>query len=415
VKPNVRGDQTSNKPSTSDRALSPAFRQYLAARALGAAANQMLGVALGWQVYDLTGRAWDLGLVGLVQFLPAFLLTVPAGHLVDSMDRKKLLAASLAMQASVALVMCWGSVGQWIERDLILLLCLLLGASRALQLPAQQALIPSLVPAGAMPRSLALNAAVNKMATIGGPALGGFLYMAGAGVVYAICTLMLLTSMVCAWRISVERHERDTNPVTLRSLLAGIQFVRGNPVVMGAIAVDMWAVVLGGVAALLPIYAKDVLHTGPWGLGLLRSAPALGGLLMSAWMAHRPFASSVGRVMFTAVFVYGVATGLFALSSNLFLSLALLTVVGGADLVSTVLRHALVQMSTPRPLLGRVSAVGSTAIVASNQLGQFRAGAMAEFMGPIAAALLGGVGILVSAAWCMRAFPTLVRRNTYSD
>jgi MFS family permease len=412
----MRGDGYDRPMSIpGDGVLSKAYRQYLVARALGAAANQMLAVALGWQMYDLTGRAWDLALVGLVQFIPALLLTVPAGHLVDSSDRKKVLAASLAMQGAAALLLCWSSVGLWVGRDLILLLCLLIGASRALQLPSQQALIPSLVPALAVPRALALNATVNKVSTIGGPALGGFLYVAGAGVVYGTCAIMLLVATICALRVSSQPHARDTSPVSLRSLFAGVAFIRANPVVLGAIAVDLFATVLGSVAALLPIYAKDVLHTGPWGLGLLRSAPAVGGLVVSIWMTHHAVTHSVGRRMFIAVGVYGAATALFAVSGNLVVSMLLLTIVGAADLMSTVLRHSLVQMATPNELLGRVSAAHSTSISASNQLGQFRAGAVAEYTGPVIAALLGGVTTLVAAALCVRAFPALARRKTFTE
>lgn len=394
--------------------LSRAYRQYLISRALGAAANQMLAVALGWQMYDLTGSAWDLGLVGLVQFLPAILLTVPAGHLVDSVDRKKVLALSMVLQGAAAILLGWSSVGLWIERDLILVLCVLIGTARALQLPSQQALIPSLVPASAIPRALALNAMVNKISTIGGPALGGFLYVAGAGVVYGTCALMLLIATLCALRVPSTPRQRDRSPVTLHTLFAGFAFIRANPVVLGAILVDLFATVLGGVAALLPIYAKDVLLTGPWGLGLLRSAPAIGGLIVSAWLTHRPPTKSVGRYMFIAVGIFGAATVLFSLSTNLIMSLFLLTIVGASDLMSTVLRHSLVQMTTPNELLGRVSAAHSTSISASTQLGQFRAGAVAEFTGPVAAVFLGGIATLLAAALCVRAFPALARRNTFT-
>ncbi len=395
--------------------LSRAYRQYLIARSLGAAANQMLAVALGWQMYDLTGRAWDLGLVGLVQFVPALLFTIPAGHLVDSSDRKKILAISLAMQATAAILLCVASVGQWVGRDLILLLCLLIGASRALQLPSQQALIPDLVPAAAVPRALALNAMVNKISTIGGPALGGFLYVAGAGVVYGSCSVMLLVATMCALRVPAKPHTRDGSPVSMQSLFAGIAFIRANPVVLGAIALDLFATVLGSVAALLPIYAKDVLHTGPWGLGLLRSAPAVGGLVISALMTHRAITHSVGKRMFIAVSVFGISTLLFSLSTNFIVSLMLLVVVGASDLMSTVLRHSLVQMATPNALLGRVSAAHSTSITASNQLGQFRAGAIAEYTGPVVAAAVGGITTLLAAVLCMRAFPQLARRKTFTQ
>ena len=255
---------------------------------------------------------------------------------------------------------------------------------------------------------------VNKISTIGGPALGGFLYVAGAGVVYGTCAVMLLVGTACCLRVPSVPHVRDDAPTTLRTLFAGFTFVRDNPVVLGAIAVDLFATVLGGVAALLPIYAKDVLHAGPWGLGLLRSAPAVGGLVVSAWMTRRAVTHSVGRTMFIAVGIFGTSTVLFSLSTNIFLSLFLLTIVGAADLMSTVLRHSLVQMATPNHLLGRVSAAHSTSISASNQLGQFRAGAVAEYTGPVVAAFLGGIATLLSAAACVRAFPDLAKRNTFT-
>ena len=345
--------------------------------------------------------------------MPALLFTIPAGHWVDEFDRRRVLAASLAIQGAVALLLGWSSGGAWVSRDLILLLCVPIGLARALQLPSQQAIVPSLVSMVQLPRALSLNASMNKLATIAGPALGGFLYLAGPGVVYAVCTALLGVSMVLALTLALVRSPRLPEPISLASLFAGFGFVRDHRIVLGAVTLDLFAVLLGGVTALLPIYAKDILQCGPWGLGLLRAAPAVGGLVVSAWLTFRPVTRAVGMTMFWAVSVYGLATVFFSLSSHLWLSLALLTVVGSADMLSTVLRQTLVQIETPDALRGRVGAAHSMFIAASNQLGQFRAGAVAEIAGPVVTAVAGGMGTLCVAIACARGFPALRLRDTY--
>ena len=391
--------------------LSPSFRRFLWARLFGNAALQMLLVALGWQVYELTASAWDLGLVGLLQFLPALLLTIPAGQLIDRVDRRKVLAASIAIQAAVAAMLAASSFGGWVARDLILGLAMAIGVSRALQMPAQQAMIPALVELPELPRATALASTVMKVAVVGGPALGGFVYAAGAEVVYGAACVLLAASFAFVLAIAPARTPPAREPVSWASVFAGFAFVWRHKVALGAISLDLFAVLLGGATALLPIYAKDVLDTGPWGLGLLRSAPALGALVVGAWLARRPLGSRVGRTMFVSVAIYGAAILVFGLSHWFWLSLVALAVSGGADMVSVVIRLTLIQVETPDGMRGRVSAVNSVFIGASNELGEFRAGAMAAWLGAVGSVVVGAIGTLAVAALWVRLFPALAQRD----
>ncbi len=377
--------------------------------------NQMLMVAVGWQMYDLTGSAWDLGLVGLLQFTPALALTLVAGHVADRYDRARVLALCYTAQAVIGLVLATAAHQQWTSRELLLLLSVVLGTTKAFQMPTQQALAPLLVPPEVLPRALAFSSAGMQAAIIGGPALGGFVYVAGADVVYAMCALLF--GAACLLMLGVRHHHAllPKAPVSLDTLLAGVRFIRQRPVVLGAISLDLFAVLLGGATALLPMFAKDILHVGPWGLGLLRGAPAAGALLMSLAMTRWPLQRRVGKLLFAAVAVYGVATLGFALSTLFWLSFAALFVSGAADMVSVVIRQSLVQLDTPNEMRGRVSAVNSIFIGASNQLGEFESGATAALLGPVGSVLLGGFGtLLVALAW-MKLFPDLARRDRLSE
>ena len=392
-------------------ALPRSFHFFLWGRLAGNSANQMLLVALGWQVYDLTGSAWNLGLVGLFQFLPAIVLTIPAGQLVDRVDRRKVLGASMALMLVAAVLLAWGSHVGWMSRDVIFVLCLVLGAARALQAPSQQAIVPQIVTTKDLPRALAMSTAMLKISTIGGPAVGGFLYAFGPSFAYGTCAVLLVASLAFVAAIRKPASHASKGPVTLSSMLAGFGYIRDHKVVLGAISLDLFAVVLGGATALLPMFAKDVLQTGPWGLGLLRAAPAAGGLLMAYSLARRPIDARVGHWMFGAVGVYGIGILVFAVSRSFALSLAALAVSGAGDMVSVVIRQSLVQLETPDEMRGRVSAVNGTFIQASNQLGEFRAGAMAAWLGPVGSVIAGGIGTLLIVAIWMRLFPMLVRRD----
>ena len=388
-----------------------AFIRLWFARLAGSAANQMLMVAIGWQIYDLTGSAWDLGLVGLLQFAPALLLVLVAGHVVDRFHRARILTLCMAAQAGIAVVLALAAWRGWASRELLLGLSIAIGSVKAFQMPTQQAITPLLVPAQALPRALAFSSAGMQGAIIAGPALGGFVYVAGPAAVYATCTALFMLAGALLLAVRYHHAPRGRQAVTLDSLLAGVRFVTGRPVVLGAISLDLFAVLLGGATALLPMFAKDILHVGPWGLGLLRGAPAAGALAMSLALSRWPVQRRAGHVLLGAVALYGAATLGFALSTWLVLSIALLAVNGAADMVSVVIRQSLVQLETPDEMRGRVSAVNSVFIGASNQLGEFESGATAALLGPVGSVLLGGLGSIAIAALWLRLFPALARRN----
>lgn len=402
--------------SASDLFALRAFMRMWFARLFGTTGNQMLMVAVGWQMYELTGSAWDLGLVGLYQFVPALLLTLVAGHVADRLHRGRIVAACLVTQASVALILVsatqgWGASHGWASRELLLGVSVLLGVARAFQMPAQQALTPMLVPPAMLPRAMAFSSAGMQAAVIGGPALGGLIFVAGATAVYATSALLFATGCVLISRVDYEHLPPPREPVSLRSLLAGAEFVWQRKALLGAVSLDLFAVLLGGATALLPMFAKDILQVGPWGLGLLRAAPAVGALLTSAVLTRWPMERRVGRTMLSAVALYGLCMVAFGLSTSFVLSLVLLAISGGADMVSVVVRQTLMQIETPNAMRGRVSAVNSVFIGASNQLGEFESGATAALLGPVGSVVAGGIGTLLVAALYVRSFPALARRD----
>jgi MFS family permease len=388
-----------------------AYMRLWFARLSGTAAAQMLMVALGWQMYELTGSAWDLGLVGLFQFAPALALVLVAGHVVDRYHRARILSACMAVQAGVALLLLVGSVQGGSQRTLLLSLSLVLGAVRAFQMPAQQAIVPLLVPTALLPRALAFSSAALQAAVIAGPALGGFLYVAGAHTVYGVCAALFALAAGFSLGIRYEHAAPPPSKMSAETLLAGVRYVWQQKMVLGAVSLDLFAVLLGGATALLPIFARDLLHVGPWGLGLLRGAPAVGALLMSALMTRWPVTRRPGRVLLGAVAVYGLTMLVFGASTNFTLSMLALGVGGGADMVSVVIRQTLVQLETPDAMRGRVSAVNSVFIGASNQLGEFESGATAALFGPVGSVLLGGIGTLMVAVLWFRLFPELSGRE----
>jgi MFS family permease len=370
----------------------------------------MLMVAVGWQMYDLTGSAWDLGLVGLLQFLPALALVLVTGDVVDRHHRARVAASCVGVQATVALVLALAPWAGGPRRELLLALAVVLGTAKAFQMPAQQALTPLLVPTALLPRALAFSAAGMQLAIIAGPAIGGLLYVAGATTVYATCTLLFAVAAVLLLRVN-HASPPPRERATWQTLLAGVSYVRSNPVVLGAISLDLFAVLLGGAAALLPMYAKDLLHVGPWGLGLLRGAPAIGALVMSLALTRWPITRRAGPRMLWSVAVYGAATAVFGVSTSFALAMLALAVTGAADMVSIVVRQSLVQLETPDAMRGRVSAVNSVFIGASNQLGEFESGATAALLGPVGSVVLGGAGSIVVALLWWRWFPALARRD----
>lgn len=388
------------------------FRRFWLTRVATTIAYQMIGVAVGWRVYELTGSALALGLIGLAQFLPALLLVLPAGQVADRHDRRRVAALAQRISAAAAVLLALGSHGGWLGVPGIYALVLVIGAARAFEAPSLQALLPRLVPPERLGSAVAASASAMQTAVITGPALAGFVYAAGPAVVFAASALLWGLASVQLGRIeTLARPAAAAPPPGLDTLFGGIAFIRSRPVVLGAISLDLFAVLLGGATALLPIYARDILLTGPLGLGLLRSAPAVGALAMSLWLARHPPQHGVGLRMFVAVAVFGVATIVFALSTQFALSLAALVVLGAADMISVVIRASLVQLETPDAMRGRVSAVNSIFIGASNQFGEFESGLTAALLGTVPAAALGGIGTLLVVVLWMRLFPELVRRE----
>jgi MFS family permease len=387
------------------------YMQLWFARLAGVAAGQMLMVAVGWQMYDLTGSAWDLGLVGLLQFAPALALALPAGHLIDRHHRGCIVALCLAVQVVVAGALGAGTLGGLATREWLLAASVVLGAVRAFQMPAQQALTPLLVPPALLPSALAFSSAGLQGAIIAGPAIGGMIYAAAAPLTYGVCAALFAIAAVLCVRIRYEHAAPALEPATLHALLAGVRFVVRQKVVLGAISLDLFAVLLGGATALLPIFARDILHVGPWGLGLLRAAPAAGALAMSLALTRWPVRRRTGPLLLGAVAVYGLATLAFGISTHFIASLLALVVTGGADMISVVIRQTLVQLETPDAMRGRVSAVNSLFIGASNQLGEFESGATAALLGPVGSVLLGGLGTLLVAGLWLGLFPALARRD----
>ena len=387
-----------------------AFVRFWLARLGGTTANQMLMVALAWHMYDITSSAWDLGLVGLFQFVPALVFTLPAGHLADRLHRGRIFAACMLAQALAAAVLLAALYGDFGTRELILGISVVLGMARAFQMPAQQALTPQLVPQVLLQRAITLSASAMQAAIICGPALGGVLYTFGPATVYA-CSLVLLL-LAGGVALTVRYHHKTASAAaSWSSVLAGVSFVWQRKVILGATTLDLFAVLLGGATALLPIFARDLLQTGPVGLGLLRAAPAVGALAMSLVLVRWPLKRKVGHKLLWAVALFGLATVVFGLSRSFTLSLLALVVTGAADSVSVVMRSTLVQLETPDEMRGRVSAVNSIFIGASNQLGEFESGAVAALWGPVVSVVSGGIGtVLVAAAW-VKLFPALARRD----
>ena len=374
-------------------------------------AFQMVSVAVGWQIYDLTHRALDLGLIGLVQFIPSLVLALPAGHLADRHDRRRIVLVCQSIEWFAAALLAAGSFFHWFGEYAILMVVFLGGCARAFEFPTMQALLPSMVPPTLLARAMAASSSASMTAMIVGPALGGFLYVAGPGVVYSASSLLFLTAAVLMWRLRLERPPQKREPATFRTLFAGIGFIRRRPVVLGAISLDLFAVLLGGATALLPVFARDILHTGPWGLGLLRAAPAVGALAMSLWLAHYPLTRRVGYTMFYSVAGFGVATLVFGLSTSFTLSILALSVMGALDMISMVIRGSLVQLETPDEMRGRVSAVNAIFINTSNQLGEFESGLTAQWFGSVQATVIGGIGTLIVVVLWMRWFPALRERE----
>ena len=385
----------------------PGFQRYWAARLCVTLAIQMQAVAIGWQVYDLTRRPLDLGLVGLAQFLPSLGLALVTGHVADRYDRRTVMALCVIVEALCAVLFLTFTLQGGANTLFLFGVLVLFGTARAFEFPASVALMPNLVPQRLFTNAAAWSSSSWQVATIVGPAIGGLLYAVGPEAVYGCCILMFLLSAFLVNTIRIERRERERMAATWQSVVAGISFIRGQPVVLGAASLDLFAVLLGGATALLPVYARDILHVGPWGLGLLRSAPAVGALVTALIVARRPIQRHAGAILLGAVGVFGLSIIVFGLSHNLWLSLLALTILGASDMISVVIRRVLVLIKTPDDMRGRVSAVESVFIGASNELGEFESGVTAAWFGVVPAVVLGGLGTLAVVGLWARIFPQL--------
>ena len=386
----------------------PDLRRYLAARFLVGVATQVQTVAVGWQVFLATGDPFDLGLVALSQFLPFIVLILPAGHVADRYDRRRVQLLTYVLAAICAAVLLALSLGGVTDTGPVFGVMVLFGIVRAFSQPTGQALLPNLAPIALFPRSVAINSTLGEVATIAGPALGGVLVLFGVDIAYALSLVLLLIGVVLVAGLrSGGRSETSHEPISWATLLSGVTFVRSRAIVLGSISLDLFAVLFGGATALLPIYAGEILDVGPVGLGAMRAAPAIGAAMLAATLAIRPLRRRVGRWMFGGVAAFGVATIVFGISTSFVLSLAALVVMGAGDMVSVYVRHLLVQLETPDAIRGRVSAVNAVFIGASNELGEFESGVTAAWWGVVPAVVVGGVATLVVGGVWTRLFPVL--------
>jgi MFS family permease len=375
----------------------------------------MLSVAIGWQMYDLTHDAFSLGFVGLAQFVPMVLLTLVVGHVADRFDRRKIVFLCQIIEAAIAILLLLGNLAGWLGRDQILVAAAIIGACRAFEGPSSSALLPQLVPKAILQQAIAWSTSAGQTAQILGPSLGGLLFSVGPAFVYVTAAIALLVAGILTFLIRMERITRKLEPLSMSSIFSGMVFIYRRPIILGTISLDLFAVLLGGATALMPIFAQDILHAGPWALGVMRTAPAVGALVMSIVLAYFPLKKAFGSTLFGALFVFGLATMLFSLSTNLLISLVALVFIGASDVVSVVIRSSLVQLQTPDEMRGRVNAVNSLFVGTSNQLGEFESGMLAGFMGAVPAAFIGGVGTIAVAGLWMYLFPSLRRLRSLTE
>lgn len=394
----------------------PDLRRYLTARFIASIATQVQTVAVGWQVFRATGDPFDLGLVALSQFLPFVLLILPAGHVADRYDRRRIQLVTYVLLAACAAALFGLALSGNIDTGPVFAVMVLFGTARAFNHPVGQALLPNLAPIALFPRAVAVNSSLGQVATIAGPAIGGALVLFGEQVAFGLSLVLLVTAVVLVAGLrGGGRTEASTEPVSWAALLTGVNFVRSRPIVLGSISLDLFAVLFGGAEALLPIYAGEILDVGPVGLGIMRAAPAVGAGVLAAVVAVRPIRRNVGRWMFGGVIVFGIATMLFGVSTSFPLSVAALVVMGAGDMVSVYIRHLLVQLETPDAIRGRVSAVNSVFIGASNELGEFESGITASWWGIVPAVVVGGAATLAVAATWTRVFPVLRRLDRFPE
>ncbi|HWA69189.1 MAG TPA: MFS transporter [Rhizomicrobium sp.] len=389
---------------------------FVSSRFIATLAIQVQSVAIGWQIYDMERTPLALGLVGLCQFLPMFALTLPAGDITDRFNQRRVYSLAAALQACCSALFLALSLLTPHTAWPYYLVLVLFGAARGFAGPSGSSLLPFLVPPARLPQSMAFSSSFFTAAVIGGPALGGFLYVLGPVHVYSICIAGFVGAALIVSNLGGRRFApQDSSQTRYERVAEGVGFVRSRPVVLGAISLDLFAVLLGGATALLPVYARDILHVGPKGLGFLRSAPAVGAFTMAFVLTHWPIRRHVGAKMFAAVAIFGAATIVFGLSTWFWLSLLALFVLGASDMVSVNVRSSLIQLSTPDTMRGRVSSVSMLFIGASNELGEFESGTTAALMGTVPAVVAGGIGTLLVVVLWTKLFPPLRKVDKFAD
>jgi MFS family permease len=388
------------------------FALYWISRVSSTIALQMQAVAVSWQMYDLTRDPLDLGLVGLTQFVPAALFVLVAGHVADRYDRRAIVRTCQLICGLATATLALGTALGAMTRESLLAVVFVIGTCRAFEQTTLTTLLPGIVPLSMLPRATAAGASATQVAVIAGPAVGGLIYAVSPVLVYALCCVLYISAGLMIGMVRAERTATSREPISMAVLFAGFAYIRRNPIILGAISLDLFAVILGGVFALLPVFARDVFDAGPWALGLLRASPGVGALIAAIALTHWQPRQHVGRIVFGAVAIYGVAIVVFGLSESLLLSMAAMAALGMSDMVSVVIRMTLIQLHTPDDARGRVSAVNSLFVIASNQLGEFRAGVMASWLGAVPAVLIGGVGALLVVLAGRRIFSELYRIDT---
>jgi MFS family permease len=389
------------------------FVLFWLGRLASSMAYQMLALVIGWQVYELTNSALDLGLVGLIQFVPAVMLTLLVGHAADRYDRRLIVRGAQSVYMLAALMITAAMLTGTLSRDLLFVAVFFIGCGRSFEAPTMSALVPALVPPPLISRAVAAWTSANQTAIICGPALGGLIYALSPVLVSALCVVYFTTAITLISFVRPREADAPRQPPTFASVLAGFNYLRTRRRLLGVVTLDLFVVLLGGVTALLPIYARDILAVGPIGLGLLRSAPAAGALMTAVVLSRHPIERHIGHKMFAVVAIYGMATVVFGLSTWFPLSLFALAILGASDAVSIVIRFSLVQIETPDAMRGRVSAINYLFVGSSNTLGEFESGTVAAWLGAVASVLIGGFGSLLIAALWMLLFPDLRRIDRY--
>lgn len=384
-----------------------AYLRFWAARFLTTFATQIVSVAVGWQIYDLTRNPFDLGLVGLIQFAPALLLVLVTGAASDRFGRRFIMGLSATLEAACALALVILTLRGITTPTGIFAVLLVFGIARAFFGPASASLVANLVPAKDFANAVAWNSSAWQTATIVGPVAGGLLYGLAAEAAYGVATAMMIGAALLIFSIPKPRQHTETERASLQTLFAGFRYIMSEKVVLGAISLDLFAVLLGGAVALLPVYARDILELGPWGLGLLRAAPGIGAIMVAVWLAGHPNRDHAGIIMFVFVGFFGLFTIVFGVSTVPWLSITALALLGAADMISVYIRETLIQLWTPDRVRGRVNAVNMVFVGASNEVGEFRAGSMAALVGTVPAVVFGGVGAIGVAALWAWLFPEL--------